>query len=75
MFTYLVHFFIGAIAAGVISLGFAWLSDDLAGSFSWAFLIVAMACGLGALYISGWITPAVLAIYLGVNVWEWWQTK
>ncbi|MBE9174595.1 hypothetical protein IQ225_03365 [Synechocystis salina LEGE 06155] len=75
MLTYLINFFVGAIAAGTISLCFAWLSKDLAGSFSWAFLIVAMACGLGALYVSAWATPVILMIYLGVNIWEWWQTR
>jgi hypothetical protein len=70
---YLYHFLIGAIAAGAISLLFAWLSPGEAGSLSFGFLIVAMACGAAALYISPWATPVILALYLGVSFWEWWR--
>jgi len=66
----LVHFIIGAGGGLVLFLLFTRLSGEEKFSFPSGVIIVGIACGVLAHFVSPWATPAVLTLYALANVVE-----
>lgn len=70
MLQFSLHFLMGLIGGGVIFAIFFRLSGADSTSAPFGLVLLAVACGSLAVYVSPWATPAVLVAYVVVSLKE-----
>lgn len=75
MAAFLFHFLLGLIGSAAIFLAFHWLSPARRSSVPFGLIFLAVACGVLAVYLSGWMTLAVLLAYAAISFREYKQDR
>lgn len=71
MFAFLLHFFMGLAGSVAIFAVFFRLSAAQTTSAPFGLVFFALACGVLAVYLSPWATPAALLAYFAVSLKEY----
>jgi hypothetical protein len=70
MITFWLHFCLGLLGSGTIFLFFFQRSAAESTSAPFGLVFLAIACGILAVYLSPWATPAVVLAYAVANFWD-----
>jgi hypothetical protein len=70
MLAFFIHFFIGLFGSIAIFVFFFRLSAAQSTSAPFGLIFFALACGVLAIYLSPWATPAALLVYFAVSLKE-----
>jgi hypothetical protein len=70
MLLFFTHFTIGIIGGLLVFWLFFRLSGASSTSAPFGLVFLGIACGTLAVQLSPWVTPAILAVYAGVSLYE-----
>lgn len=70
MLQFTLHFLTGLIGGAVIFAIFFRISAAKSTSAPFGLVLLAVACGCLAVYVSPWATPAILLVYAGASLRE-----
>ena len=70
MFSFFLHFCIGLVGSVGIFVVFFRLSAAQSTSAPFGLIFFGLACGVLAVYLSPWVTPAALLAYFAVSLKE-----